>query len=71
MRTANGRDPTVTGPGKRLSWIGLSIAMLVLDTHTPASEPVGQCWKSLLTRAGVEDGDADIICAVRYALLHG
>lgn len=71
MRTANGRDET-TGAGRgNESWMGLSIAMTVLDTLTSGNEPVGQRWESLLTSHGVDPADAKLIYALRCSLLHG
>lgn len=71
MRQANGRDPeTGTGDGNE-SWIGLSLAMIVLDTLSGSSDGVGARWKRLLTRHDVRVDDADIIYALRCSLLHG
>jgi hypothetical protein len=71
MRHANGRDPTTgEGVGNR-SWIGLSIAMIVLDTLTRADEGVADRWKRLLTAHEVPEEDADLIYALRNSLLHG
>ena len=71
MRHANGRDPTTgQGVGNR-SWIGLSIAMIVLDTLTREDEGVADRWKHLLTAHEVSEEDADLIYALRNSLLHG
>jgi hypothetical protein len=72
MRTANQRDET-TGEGKgNASSVGLSIAMIVLDTLTgDSSGDVGGKWTRLLTAHGVEEDDARTIYALRCALLHG
>jgi hypothetical protein len=72
MRTANGRDPeTGTGDGNR-SWIGLSLAMVVLDSLSGrANGPVRRRWMRLLTGHGVSASDAAIIYALRCSLLHG
>lgn len=71
MRTANGRTET-TGEGTgNASWIGLSIAMTVLDTLTSGTEKVGQRWINLLTSHGVAEADAKLIYALRCSLLHG
>jgi hypothetical protein len=71
MRQANGRDPeTGTGDGNE-SWIGLSLAMIVLDTLSGPSDGVGGRWRRLLTRHEISGDDADIIYALRCSLLHG
>ncbi|GAA4466492.1 hypothetical protein [Phytohabitans houttuyneae] len=71
MRTANRRDETTgAGPGNE-SWIGLSIAMTVLDTLTNRNELVGQRWESLLTSHRIDPADARLIYALRCSLLHG
>ncbi|MDG4834822.1 hypothetical protein O7627_36760 [Solwaraspora sp. WMMD1047] len=71
MRTANGRNET-TGEGTgNESWIGLSIAMTVLDTLTSGTEKVGQRWSNLLTSHDVTEADAKLIYALRCSLLHG
>jgi hypothetical protein len=71
MRQANGRDPeTGTGDGNE-SWIGLSLAMIVLDTLSGPSAGVGDRWRRLLTRHEISADDADIIYALRCSLLHG
>jgi hypothetical protein len=71
MRDANGRDPTTgTGDGNR-SWIGLSLAMIVLDTLSGDDGNVGDRWRSLLTNHGISEHDADIVYALRCSLLHG
>jgi hypothetical protein len=71
MRHANGRDETTgEGVGNR-SWVGLSIAMIVLDTLTREDERVADRWKRLLTAHEVCEEDADIIYALRNSLLHG
>lgn len=60
MRHANGRDPTTgEGVGSR-SWIGLSIAMIVLDTLTREDEGVADRWKRLLTAHEVSEENADL-----------
>ena len=70
MRQANGRDP-VTGAGSgNESWIGLCLAMTVLDTLS-GSGPVGERWKRLLTSHGIPADDADVIYMLRCSLLHG
>lgn len=70
MREANGRDlVTGAGDGNR-SWIGLSLAMTVLDTLS-GSGPVGNRWARLLTSHGVPKEDAEIIYKLRCSLLHG
>jgi hypothetical protein len=70
MRQANGRD-LVTGAGEgNASWIGLSLAMTVLDTLS-GSGPVGDRWNRLLTSHGVTADDARIIYKLRCSLLHG
>jgi hypothetical protein len=71
MRQANGRDPTTgAGDGNR-SWIGLSLAMIVLDTLSGNGGKVGDRWKLLLTRHGLSSHDAEIVYALRCSLLHG
>jgi hypothetical protein len=71
MRHASGRDP-VTGAGDgNESWIGLSLAMIVLDTLTSSAEAVGTRWKRLLTSHGISEEDAAIIYELRCSLLHG
>jgi len=71
MRTANGRDEdTGERPGNS-SWIGVCLGMIVLDSLSGTSRPVGVRFKKLLTDNEIEPGDADIIWSVRNALLHG
>jgi hypothetical protein len=71
MRQANGRDPT-TGAGEgNQSWIGLSLAMIVLDTLSGDGGKVGDRWKLLLTRHRLSAHDAEIVYALRCSLLHG
>jgi hypothetical protein len=71
MRGASGRDPeTGAGDGNE-SWIGLSLAMIVLDTLSGSSDGVGARWRRLLTSHGIPQDDADIIYALRCSLLHG
>jgi hypothetical protein len=71
MREANGRDPTTgTGDGNR-SWIGLSLAMIVLDTLSGDDGNVGDRWRSLLTNHKISEHDAEIMYALRCSLLHG
>jgi len=72
MRQANGRDPTTgAGDGNR-SWIGLSLAMIVLDTLSgDGGGKVGDRWKLLLTGHGISAHDAEIVYALRCSLLHG
>jgi hypothetical protein len=70
LREANGRD-LVTGVGSgNHSWIGLSLAMVVLDTLS-GSGPVGDRWERLLTTHGIERDDAVLIYKLRCSLLHG
>jgi hypothetical protein len=71
MRHANGRDP-VTGLGEgNESWIGLSIAMIVLDTLSGSAPKVWARWKQLLTTHGVSEEDAKTLYSLRCSLLHG
>jgi hypothetical protein len=71
MREANGRD-LVTGEGDgNASWIGLSLAMIVLDTLSGSSRRVGERWKRMLVEHRISEDDADIIYAFRCSLLHG
>jgi hypothetical protein len=71
MRQANGRDPTIgAGYGNR-SWIGLSLAMIVLDTLSGDGGKVGDRWERLLADHGLSDHDAEIVYALRCSLLHG
>jgi hypothetical protein len=71
MRQANGRD-AVTGVGEgNESWIGLSLAMIVLDTLSGTSSGVRARWKQLLTSHRISGDDADIIYELRCSLLHG
>jgi hypothetical protein len=71
MRQANGRDPmTGAGDGNE-SWIGLSMAMIVLDTLSGDDDDVGLRWKRLLTDHGLSAHDAEIVYGLRCALLHG
>jgi hypothetical protein len=71
MRTANGRDP-VTGEGDgNESWIGLTLAMIVLDTLSGSTQPAGKRFRRLLTDHGVDADDARYIYIFRCALLHG
>jgi hypothetical protein len=71
MRQANGRNPeTGTGEGNE-SWIGLCLAMIVLDTLSGSSNGVTARWKRLLTSHEIPADDADIIYALRCSLLHG
>lgn len=71
MRTANGREPQTGAGHDSGSWIGLAIGMVVLDTLTPESEPVGQRWERLLTSHGITEGDARAIYKLRCSLVHG
>ena len=71
MRQANGRDP-VTGDGQgNESWIGLSLAMVILDTLSGSSNGVWARWELLLTAHGITQEDARIIYKLRCSLLHG
>jgi hypothetical protein len=45
--------------------------MIVLDTLSGTSKPVWSRFKKLLTDHEIEPDDADILWAVRNALLHG
>jgi hypothetical protein len=71
MREANGRDPTTGAGDGNQSWIGLSLAMIVLDTLSGDDATVGDRWKLLLTRHGLSAHDAEIVYALRCSLLHG
>src|ERR1044071_2135520 len=65
MRQANGRD-LVTGDGEgNESWIGLSLGMVILDTLSGSSHPVGARWELLLTTHGITQEDAGIIYRLR------
>lgn len=71
MRSANGRNAT-TGVGEgNESWIGLSLAMIVLDTLSGNDRKVSRRWKRLLTQHGIGDEDAQLIFELRCSLLHG
>lgn len=71
MREACGRDPTTgAGQGGR-SWIGLTLAMIVLDTLSGDAKPVWMRWRRLLTGQRVSEDDCLIIYALRCSLLHG
>jgi hypothetical protein len=71
MRKAGGRDlATGAGVGNE-SWIGLSLAMVVLDTLSGSSNDVGARWERLLTSHGISAEDARIIYKLRCSLLHG
>ncbi|MGQ4429443.1 MULTISPECIES: hypothetical protein [unclassified Streptomyces] len=72
MRQANGRD-LVTGAGEgNESWIGLSLAMTVLDTLSGSSPGhVGNRWDQLLTSHRIPADDAKIVYKLRCSLLHG
>jgi hypothetical protein len=54
-----------------VSWLGVCLGMIVLDTLSGGTLPVGKRFKKLLTDHDVDQDDADIIWAVRCALLHG
>jgi hypothetical protein len=71
MRHANGRDETTGEGGGNISWVGLSIGMIVLDTLTREDEGVADRWKRLLSAHEVSEEDADIIYALRNSMLHG
>jgi hypothetical protein len=72
MRTANGRDPETGDGDSNGSWIGWSIAMIVLDTLSGDSKhDVEKRWLRLLTDHGVSEDDAAIIYQLRCSLLHG
>jgi hypothetical protein len=71
MRQANGRDPTTGAGSGNESWIGLSMAMIVLDTLSGDHDDVGLRWKRLLTDHGLSAHDAEIVYGLRCALLHG
>jgi hypothetical protein len=71
MRKANGRDPDTGMGGGNESWVGLSIAMIVLDSLTSSSDPVGARWERLLTHHRISKDDSDIIYALRNSILHG
>jgi hypothetical protein len=45
--------------------------MVVLDTLSGHSGPVGERWNRLLTTNGVPEQDATIIYRLRCSLLHG
>lgn len=71
MRLANGRDPqTGAGPGNG-SWVGLSLAMIVLDTLSGSSTGVRARWEQLLTSHRVSQDDATVIYELRCSVLHG
>jgi hypothetical protein len=72
MRTANARDPETGAGDGNGSWIGLSLAMIVLDSLSGrVDEPVRRRWMRLLAGHGVSELDASIIYALRCSLLHG
>jgi hypothetical protein len=71
MRQANDRDPTTGSGDGNESWIGLSLAMIVLDTLSGDDHDVGGRWERLLTRHKVSPDDAKIVYALRCSLLHG
>ena len=71
MRRANGRD-LVTGAGTgNESWTGLALGMIVLDSMTGSTGEVGERWRRLLTKRSISSQDADLIYAIRNAVLHG
>jgi hypothetical protein len=53
------------------SWIGLALALMVLDTLTPESAPVRARWGRLLTENGIDQDDSHVIYELRCSLLHG
>ncbi len=71
MRQANGRDLTTGAGSGNASWIGLSLAMVVLDRLSGDSPGVGDRWTRLLTDHEVSEDDAKILYALRCSLLHG
>ncbi len=71
MRKANGRDEA-TGAGEgNESWIGLSLAMIVLDTLSGDYGDDRSRWEKLLKTRGLSKEDATIIFKLRCSLLHG
>jgi hypothetical protein len=64
MRQANDRDPTTGSGDGNESWIGLSLAMIVLDTLSGDDHDVGGRWERLLTRHQVSPDDAKIVYAL-------
>jgi hypothetical protein len=71
MRAANDRDKDTGARQGNVSWIGVCLGMIVLDTLSGDTYPVWKRFKKLLTDHEVGHDDADIIWAVRCALLHG
>lgn len=71
MRQANKRDCTTGSGDGNDSWIGLALAMTVLDSMTPDHDGVGERLTKLLTDHGIEGEDATIIVKLRHSLLHG
>jgi hypothetical protein len=71
MRQANGRDPTTGAGNGNRSWIGLSLAMIVLYTLSGHHGKVGERWDRLLKDHGLSTHDAQIVFKLRCSLLHG
>jgi hypothetical protein len=71
MRAANGRERETGDRDGNDSWIGLSLAMIVLDSLSGPDRNVRRRWMRLLTGHEVSEPDAAIIYALRCSLLHG
>jgi hypothetical protein len=71
MRQANGRDPTTGAGDGNSSWIGLSLAMIVLDTLSGEGGNDRGRWVRLLRNHGLSTHDAEIVFKLRCSLLHG
>jgi hypothetical protein len=71
MREANGRNPATGARKGNRSWIGLSMAMIVLDTLTGGGKNDRMRWEKLLISQGLTREDATISYKLRCSLLHG
>ena len=72
MREANGRNPTTGARKGNHSCIGLSMAMIVLDTLSGSGKNDRRRWEDLLVnKHGLMREDATIIFKLRCSLLHG
>ncbi|MHB8539134.1 MAG: hypothetical protein ACYDCS_14120 [Candidatus Dormibacteria bacterium] len=65
MRTANGRERETADRDGNDSWIGLSLAMIVLDSISGPDRNVRRRWMRLLTGHEILSSDAKIIYELR------